>query len=112
MNDFVLRGFCQHEKCGYSITLKILENERDYAWLHDCLPNFVGTHDIIPSAVLSPKQMNIIRESNHPELLEYMKEAHLWRLDSWLFETLLNNNPFLVAKILSTSHSTEEGVKE
>lgn len=121
MDESILRGFCQ---CGCPVRVidgKIVHWNFSYEEI--VVDQDIGCASVIPSFVLSPKQFYLISErieAENKKAWDDEAEEHDEEIANYYDEEsedsdpmfMLEKNPFLVAKILSTSYSTEEGVKE
>lgn len=105
MDDSVLRGFCQ--KCGLVVELNSYKEKQ---WIVHCNPTRNSFCE--PDAVwfLSAKQMKIVFESD--EFEEWAGQENYFELCNNAFTLIvkvLEDNPFLVSKILKEA---EEKSKE
>lgn len=104
MNDFVLRGFCK--KCEYPIKWQesIDWNEsKHYGNLHKRHKSQkIETHKIEIEWFLSAKQIKIVHDSD---------VVHGIKNDWEAVYILLDENPFLVAKILKEAGEKENDKK-
>lgn len=99
MNDFVLRGFCQ---CGKPTKYELIIEGAYHALKHG--------HQIMPVWFLSAKQMKIVWEDDRSRtwMFERVNKQHRASAHFLLYH-ILDENPFLVAKILKDA---EERSKE
>ena len=103
MNNFVLRGFCQ--TCGFPV---YLNEEKAYHTTNANTPLCMGLYGhcrkIKPVWFLSPKQMKIVWEDDRSRawMFERLNKQHRASAHFLLYY-ILDENPFLVAKILKNA---------
>lgn len=107
MSDFVLRGYCK--KCELPL---FWNNEIDFNNAKHSISNYKGTHQVEPVWFLSAKQMRIILESivyiNWIPTNYNRKLTEAIAVDK-LLSYFLEDEPFLVAKILKQKGEKEHG---
>lgn len=115
MNDSVLRGFCR--TCGWPIYLWDMNGiyfPRYIEYVDENINTHMNPfeiHKIVPVWFLSPKQMKIIWEDDHSRAWMFKRVNKQHRASAhFLLYHILDENPFLVAKILKEAgeNSKEE----
>lgn len=110
MNDFVLRGFCK--KCEWQIYYSI-KQKRSFHFIPEGLDysKKYKNCQIEPVWFLSVKQMEIIQTSDEFSGDWMNKDTSDWDNSAKELEKFIQDNPFLVAKILKEAGKKENDKK-